>query len=69
MRSRNPRACLTIKVERAVRLEKMEVAADLNGAVASIGDDNLPHFEPNIGLVRFTVSRQSDLSRDHRIGW
>ena len=34
-----------------------------------IGDNNLSHFEANIGLVRFTVSRQSDFSRDHRIGW
>jgi hypothetical protein len=47
----------------------MEVAADLNGAVAPIGDNNLPHFEANIGLVRLMVSRQSDLSGDHRIGW
>jgi hypothetical protein len=47
----------------------MEVAADLNRAVASIGDNNLSYFESNIGLVSLTVSRQSNLSWNHRIGW
>ena len=32
-----PSRLLAVKVERAIRLEKMEVAADLNGAVAAIG--------------------------------
>jgi hypothetical protein len=64
-----PSRLLAVKVERAIRLEKMEVAADLNGAVAAIGNNNLPHFEANIGFMGLTVSRQSDLSRDHRIGW
>jgi hypothetical protein len=64
-----PSRLLAVEVERAIRFEKMEVAADLNGAVASIGDDNLPHFEANVSLMGLTVSRQSDFSRDHRIGW
>ena len=63
-----PSRLLAVKVERGIRFEKMEVAADLNRAVAAIGDNNLPHFEAKIGLMRLTVS-QSDLSRDHRIGW
>jgi hypothetical protein len=64
-----PSRLLAVKVECAVRFEKMEVAADLNGAVAPISDNDLSHFEAKIGLMRLTVSRQSDLSRDHRIGW
>ena len=57
-----------VKIERAIGFVEMEVASYLDRAIAPIGYDDLLHLQADIGLMRFSVECENDLSGDHRIG-
>src|SRR6476659_2443754 len=56
-----------IKVERPVRFIKVKVASYLDRPVAPVGDNEPPHFQPDVGLVGLSA-RGDNFSGYHRTG-
>jgi hypothetical protein len=58
-----------IEFQRAVDLVKMKMAADLDGPVTGIGDDEAHFFQADVGLKWRRVRGRANFSGYHRIGW